>query len=65
MMKRIFIPFGIAIMIFMVAFAFDAGSEPAYDGSFMDAHHVVRGGTWVVTASPYKLPEKKHFWTKP
>ena len=65
MMKRIFIPLGIAIMVFMVAFAFEAGSESAYDSSLMDVHHVVRDGTWVDASSPYKLPEKKHFWTKP
>jgi len=53
------------IMVIMVAFAFKVGTNIAYEDCICIRHQAVRDGTWVDTSAPYKLPEKKHFWTLP
>ena len=64
MIKQFLLLF-IAIMILMVAFAYEAGSLAVASDNIRIEHHVVKDGTWVDTSTPYKLPEKKHFWTLP
>lgn len=54
-----------AIMILMVAFAYEVGTLAVASDDIRIEHHVVKDGTWVDTSAPYKLPEKKHFWTLP
>lgn len=64
-MTKQFLLLFIAIMILMVAFAYEAGTLAVASDHIRIEHHVVKDGTWVDTAPPYKLPEKKHFWTMP
>lgn len=64
-MNKQFLLLFIAIMILMVAFAYEAGSLAVASDNIRIEHHVVKDGTWVDTPAPYKLPEKKHFWTLP
>lgn len=64
-MTKQFLLLFIAIMILMVAFAYEAGSLAVVPDNIRIEHHVVKDGTWVDTSAPYKLPEKKHFWTLP
>lgn len=64
-MSKQFLLLFIAIMILMVAFAYEAGSLAVASDNIRIEHHVVKDGTWVDTSAPYKLPEKKHFWTLP
>ena len=64
-MNKQFLLIFIAIMILMVAFAYEAGSLVVASDNIRIERHVVKDGTWVDTAPPYKLPEKKHFWTLP
>lgn len=64
-MNKQFLLLFIAIMILMVAFAYEAGSLAVASDNIRIEHHVVTDGTWVDTPAPYKLPEKKHFWTLP
>lgn len=64
-MSKQFLLLFIAIMIFMVAFAYEAGSLAVASDNIRIEHHVEKDGTWVDTSTPYKLPEKKHFWTLP
>jgi hypothetical protein len=52
-------------MILMVAFAYEVGTLAVETDDIRIEHHVVKDGTWVDTSTPYKLPEKKHFWTLP
>ena len=64
-MAKQFLLLFIAIMIFMVAFAYEDGTLAVASDNIHIEHHVVKDGTWVDTSTPYKLPEKKHFWTLP
>lgn len=64
-MSKQFLLLFIAIMILMVAFAYEAGSLAVSSDNIRIEHHDVKDGTWVDTPAPYKLPEKKHFWTLP
>ena len=53
-----------ALLVLLVIFTFEISTVPVQD-DFQIIHQVVRYGTWVDTVEPYKLPEKKHFWTIP
>ena len=64
MVKQFLLIF-IAIMILMVAFAYEVGTLAVESDNILIEHHVEKDGTWVDTSTPYKLPEKKHFWTLP
>lgn len=64
-MTKQFLLLFIAIMILMVAFAYEVGTLAVDTDDIRIEHHVVKDGTWVDTSTPYKLPEKKHFWTLP
>lgn len=64
-MTKQFLLLFIAIMILMVAFAYESGTLTVETDNILIEHHVMKDGTWVDTAAPYKLPEKKHFWTLP
>lgn len=64
-MNKQFLLLFIAIMILMVAFAYEDGTLAVASDNIHIEHHVVKDGTWVDTSTPYKLPEKKHFWTLP
>lgn len=64
-MTKQFLLLFIAIMILMVAFAYEVGTLAVDTDDIRIEHHVVKDGTWVDTSAPYKLPEKKHFWTLP
>jgi len=64
-MTKQFLLLFIAIMILMVAFAYEVGTLAVESDDIRIEHHVVKDGTWVDTSTPYKLPEKKHFWTLP
>ena len=64
-MTKQFLLLFIAIMVLMVAFAYEVGTLVVTSDNIRIEHHVVKDGTWVDTSSPYKLPEKKHFWTLP
>jgi hypothetical protein len=64
-MTKQFLLLFIAIMILMVAFAYEVGTLAVESDNIRIEHHVVKDGTWVDTSTPYKLPEKKHFWTLP
>ena len=64
-MTKQFLLLFIAIMILMVAFAYEVGTLAVASDNIRIEHHVVKDGTWVDTSAPYKLPEKKQFWTLP
>lgn len=64
-MHKAFLLLFIAAMMFMVAFAYEAGTLAVASDNIRIEHHVVKDGTWVDTSAPYKLPEKKHFWKLP
>ena len=64
-MTKQFLLLFIAIMILMVAFAYEVGTLAVASDNIRIEHHVVKDGTWVDTSGSYKLPEKKHFWTLP
>ena len=64
-MSKQFLLLFIAIMIFMVAFAYEDGTLAVAPGNVRIEYHVARDGTWVAIPFRYKLPEKKHFWTMP
>ena len=64
-MNKQFLLLFIAIMILMVAFAYESGTLTVESDNILIEHHVMKDGTWVDTAASYKLPEKKHFWTLP
>lgn len=49
----------------MVAFVYEPGTLAVASDNIRIEHHVVKDGTWVDASVPYKLPEKKHFWTLP
>lgn len=65
MMNKPFLVLIVAIMILMVAFVcvLVSNTEGSHDIELV--HQVVRDGTLVDAVTPYKLPEKKHYWTKP
>lgn len=64
-MAKQFLLLFIAIMIFMVAFAYEDGTLAVAPGNVRIEYHVARDGTWLAIPVPYKLPEKKQFWTMP
>ena len=64
-MSKQFLLLFIAIMIFMVAFAYEDGTLAVAPGNVRIEYHVARDGTWLAIPAPYKLPEKKQFWTMP
>ena len=64
-MAKQFLLLFIAIMIFMVAFAYEDGTLAVAPGNARIEYHVARDGTWLAIPAPYKLPEKKHFWILP
>ena len=64
-MPKQFLLLFIAIMIFMVAFAYEDGTLADAPGNVRIEYHVARDGTWLAIPAPYKLPEKKHFWILP
>lgn len=64
-MAKQFLLLFIAIMIFMVAFAYEDGTLAVAPGNVRIEYHVARDGTWLAIPAPYKLPEKKQFWTMP
>ena len=64
-MAKQFLLLLIATMILMVAFAYEVGTLAVESDNILIEHHVEKDGTWVDTSTPYKLPEKKHFWTLP
>lgn len=64
-MAKQFLLLFIAIMIFMVAFAYEGGTLAVAPGNVRIEYHVARDGTWLAIPAPYKLPEKKQFWTMP
>lgn len=65
-MTKQFLLLFIAIMVFMVAFAYKSGSLAVDSDKMPIERHVAKDGTWVVnTSASYKLPEKKHFWIFP
>lgn len=64
-MAKQFLLLFIAIMIFMVAFAYEDGTLAVAPGNVRIEYHVARDGTWLTIPAPYKLPEKKQFWTMP
>lgn len=64
-MAKQFLLLFIAIMIFMVAFAYEDGTLAVSPGNVRIEYHVARDGTWLAIPAPYKLPEKKQFWTMP
>lgn len=64
-MAKQFLLLFIAIMIFMVAFAYEDGTLAVAPGKVRIEYHVARDGTWLAIPAPYKLPEKKQFWTMP
>lgn len=64
-MSKQFLLLFIAIMIFMVAFAYEDGTLADAPGNVRIEYHVARDGTWLAIPAPYKLPEKKHFWILP
>lgn len=64
-MAKQFLLLFIAIMIFMVAFAYEDGTLTVAPGNVRIEYHVARDGTWLAIPAPYKLPEKKQFWTMP
>lgn len=64
-MAKQFLLLFIAIMIFMVAFAYEDGTLADAPGNVRIEYHVARDGTWLAIPAPYKLPEKKQFWTMP
>ena len=64
-MSKQFLLLFIAIMIFMVAFAYEDGTLAVASGNVRIEYHVARDGTWLDIPAPYKLPEKKHFWILP
>lgn len=64
-MAKQFLLLFIAIMIFMVAFAYEDGTLADAPGNVRIEYHVARDGTWLAIPFRYKLPEKKHFWTMP
>lgn len=64
-MAKQFLLLFIAIMIFMVAFAYEDGTLTDTPGNVRIEYHVARDGTWLAIPAPYKLPEKKQFWTMP
>lgn len=64
-MSKQFLLLFIAIMIFMVAFAYEDGTLADAPGNVRIEYHVARDGTWLAIPAPYKLPEKKQFWTMP
>ena len=64
-MAKQFLLLFIAIMIFMVAFAYEDGTLAVAPGNVRIEYHVARDGTWLAVPVPYKLPEKKQFWTLP
>jgi len=53
-----------ALLVLLGIFTFEISNVPAQE-DFQIIHQVVRDGTWVDIDKPYKLPEKKHFWTIP
>ena len=65
MMKHPFLLLILAIMVLMVAFAFEICTYMETDDHIAIVHQVVRDGTWVDTSATYKLSEKKHFWGIP
>ena len=65
MMNKPFLVLIVAIMILMVAFVCQVVSITGGSYDIELVHQVVRDGTWVDTVTPYKLPEKQHYWTKP
>ena len=64
-MAKQFLLLFIAIMIFMVAFAYEDGTLAVAPGNVRIEYHVARDGTWLAIPFRYKLPEKKQFWTMP
>ena len=64
-MSKQFLLLFMAIMIFMVAFAYEDGTLAVAPGNVRIEYHVARDGTWLAIPAPYKLPEKKQFWTMP
>lgn len=64
-MSKQFLLLFMAIMIFMVAFAYEDGTLAVAPGNVRIEYHVARDGTRLAIPAPYKLPEKKQFWTMP
>ena len=64
-MAKQFLLLFIAIMIFMVAFAYEDGTLGVAPENVRIEYHVARDGTWLAIPFRYKLPEKKHFWILP
>lgn len=64
-MAKQFLLLFIAIMIFMVAFAYEDGTLAVAPDNVRIEYHVARDGTRLAIPAPYKLPEKKQFWTMP
>ena len=64
-MTKQFLLFFIAIMTLVVAFAYETGTLAVASDNIHIEHLVMKDGTWVDTPAPYKLSEKKHFWTLP
>ena len=52
-MTKQFLLLFIAIMILMVAFAYEAGSLAVASDNIRIEHHVMKDGTWVDTSTPY------------
>lgn len=64
-MTKQFLILFMAIMIIMVAFVYELGTLAVTSDEIRMERHAVQDGTWVDASVPYKLPEKKHFWTLP
>ena len=64
-MSKQFLLLFMAIMVLMVAIAYEDGTLEVAPGNVRIEYHVARDGTWLAIPFRYKLPEKKHFWTMP
>lgn len=64
-MPKQFLLLFMAIMVLMVAIAYEDGTLAVAPGNVRIEYHVARDGTRLVIPAPYKLPEKKQFWTMP
>lgn len=64
-MTKQFLLLFMAIMVLMVAIAYEDGVLAVASDDVRVEYHVARDGTWLAVPARYKLPEKKHFWTMP
>lgn len=64
-MTKQFLLLFVAIMVLMVAIAYEDGVLAVASDNVRVEYHVAQDGTWLPIPVQYKLSEKKHFWTMP